>query len=357
MGKGRFRLFIEVTKADQSRCSTASIYFENGTTVDIAKIEGGAAYRQAMCIADTSRDDDDDDYPRMVFNWPLKKPSGVAQMLMGIQFLRDYIPSWPGVLDVRTQALSRMIIALKTASASYLEQSFSKVVVVTPFAMPYVLRYHLRSACASVNLELAMTFQLPAGAYVAKAHGFGRMFDEADCYYYSREVILAIDYSRAVVSAVLLDEQCGKYDWQRFLHRTDLGSDGLFGRHETFRSTSGRDDLLLVLNNFTRLSLGKDGPYYDYEEQEGLNDESIRHIRRLVLTGESADNEQLKSVLREVLVRDDHDDGPLMALDDNEDFEARLIASDPLFAASRGAAYHCLSRMQFNEEDGNTWRP
>lgn len=309
-----------------------------------------------MRIADTSQDYDDDDYPRMVFDWPLKKPSGVAQMLMGVQFLRDYIPSWPGVLDVRTQALSRMINALKTASESYLEQSFSKVVVVIPSAMPYVLRYHLRSACASVNLELAMTFQLPAGAYVAKAHGIGRMFDEAICYRYSREIILAVDYSRAAMSAVLLDELCGNYDWQRFLHRTDLGSDELFGRHETFSSTSGRHDLLLALDNFIRLSLGKDGPYYDYEENEGLNDDPLRPIGRLVLTGESADNEQLKSVLREVLVRDDHDDGGLMALDDNEDFEARLIASDPLFAASRGAAYHCLSRMQFNKEDGNTWR-
>ena len=114
--------------------STASIYFSNGSTFDIAKIEGGSAYKQIMRASDSIRF-----YDGIPQQSKLDKSSKaalvVAQIRLGLQSLRDYLPPWLGGQDSRTEALSRMLKALKVATESFLETQLSDAEVVFPFEL------------------------------------------------------------------------------------------------------------------------------------------------------------------------------------------------------------------------------
>jgi len=90
----------------------ASVYFSNGSAVDIAKIQGGPAYKQMMRATEVL-----DSHPtasRPLFDNTLE--AGKASL--SLQSLRDFLPPWLGGRDAHAQSLSQKLKALKTATES-----------------------------------------------------------------------------------------------------------------------------------------------------------------------------------------------------------------------------------------------
>lgn len=314
----------------RNKKSIASIHFSNGSAVDVAKIEGGPAYKQMMRatgVLDTERatahctslNDD---------AW--RQPgTGAAQAALRLQSLRDHLPPWLGGNDPGTQSLSGMLKALKTATESYLQASLSTAEVVVPFPVAESYLDALRSACSSLSLQMPMSAQPPAGILAARAHGIGGNCDTADD---PAQLILTVDYSRAALTALLVAEECGIFEVRRVLHDTRLGADALSRGSDAPGPNRSRGDLASALREITRLPV-EDG-----------NGEEVTRVGELVLLGESAGDRRLHDVLKEVL---GEQSGSLVTT--ASDGRRRMI--DPLFAASRGVAQDCWSRMNFRPDD------
>lgn len=312
--------------------SIASIHFPNESAVDVAKIEGGPAYKQMMratgvldeCATAhcTSLDD----------NAAWKPGTGAAaQAALGLQFLRDYLPPWLGGNDDRCpQSLSGMLKALKTATESYLQASLSTAEVVVPFPVAECFLDALRAACSSLSLQMPLSAQPPAGILAARAHGIGGNCNTGDDE--PAQLILTVDYSRAALTALLVAEECGIFEVRRVLHDTRLGADALSRGSDAPGFNSSRGDLASALRDITRLPV-KDG-----------NGEEVTLVGELVLLGESAGDRRLHDVLKEVL--GEQSGSPVTTVSDGR---RRII--DPLFAASRGVAQDCWSRMKFRPDD------
>ena len=280
-----------------------------------------------MRSADAVRDNEIS--PQTLLDDSSQPSIGAAQASLGLQSLRDYLPPWLGGKDARTRSLSWMLQALNTAAESYLETSLSTVEVVVPFPASDSYLDALRSACSSLSLRMPMSAQPPAGILAARAHGIrgkctiGPVDDTSEQKQRDdlEQIILTVDYNRAALTALLIVEECGIFEYRRVLHNASIGTDGL-----SRGSKNGRDDLARALRQVTRLPL------------EDRNGAGLKQISQLVLLGESADNQQLEDALKGIL---GEQSGTLLSTASHE--RARKVS--PLFAASRGVAQDCWGRQ------------
>jgi hypothetical protein len=267
---------------------------------------------------------------RTLFDDTLGLGIGAMQTSFGLQSLRDFLPPWLGGRSAHSQSLLRMLKALKTATESYLEDSISAAEVVVPFPVSDAYLDTLRSACFSLSLYMPMSAQPPAGILAARAHGIAGKCNTATADKASdqgqaddpAQLILTVDYTHAALTALLVVEECGVFEYRRVLHDAHIGVDGLSGG-----SDNSRDDLARALRNVTRLPL------------EGGNGAGLERISNLVLLGESVGDQRLHDALEEVL---GEQFGRLATTVSDE----RTEIIDPLYAASRGVAQDCWDRME-----------
>lgn len=264
---------------------------------------------------------------------PLVKKSeqscATEQAPIGLQSFRNYLPPWLGGRDVRAQSLTGMLSALKTASESYLEASLSTVAVITPFRVSDVYLDALHSACSSLFLKRAMSTPPEAGVFAALARGIGGQCDEDHGKYDPEQFVLTIDYSRAALTAIIFKEECNIFESWRAVHNMSLGTDNLSKVYDMPGSKSSREELADTFRELTSLpsSGGGDGA-------------SLKHIRHLALVGESANDKRLHDALKEVLLEQYHE---LCAASNDK---CHSSVSNPLFAASRGAALYRWSQIE-----------
>jgi len=299
----------------------ASVYFSNGSAIDIAKIQGGPAYKQMMRATEVL-----DSHATAYRTFGI----GEVQASLSLQSLSSFLPPWLGGRNARSQSLSRMLKALKTATESFLEASISTAEITVPFPVPDSYLDSLRSACSSLSLHMPLSAQPPAGILAARANGIVGKCDMVSAYEVSEQsqandpaqLILTISYTRAALTTLLVVEECGVFEYRRVLHDTRLGVDGLSGR-----SDSSYDDLGRALRNVTSLPL-EDG-----------NGAELKWISNLVLLGESAGDQRLHDVLKAVLGEQFGRLAPTVS-------EGRMGITDPLYAASRGVAQDCWDRIE-----------
>jgi hypothetical protein len=279
----------------------------------IAKIPGGPAYKQMMRATEAL-----DGRATAYHTWfgdILEVGTGAAQAFLGLRSLGDLLSLRSR--DTHSQSLSRMLKALKTATESYLEASISAAEVVVPFPVSDAYLDILRSTCFSLSLQMPMSAQPPAGILAARAHGMvGKCNDPM-------QLILTVDYTQAALTALMVVEECGIFEYRRVLHDTRLGVDGLSGGSDT-----NRGDLVRALQSFTRLPL---------EDGNGVE---LERISNLVLLGESADDQRLHDVLKDVLGERFYRLATTLSGEHTKNI-------DPLYAASRGVAEDCLDRLNF----------
>jgi len=312
--------------------SVASVYFSNGTAVNIAKIPGGPAYKQMMRAPEVL-----DSRATAYHTWfgdILEVGTGAAQAFLGLRSLGDLLSLRLGSRDTHSQSLSRMLKALKTATESYLEASISAAEVVVPFPVSDAYLDILRSTCFSLSLHMPMSAQPPAGILAARAHGMvgkcnivtrdkGSEQGQADD---PMQLILTVDYTQAALTALLVVEECGVFEYRRVLHDTSLGVDGFSGGSDT-----NRGDLVRALQSFTRLPLEDD------------NGDELERISNLVLLGESAGDQRLHDVLKDILGERFYRLATTVSGEHTKNI-------DPLYAASRGVAEDCWDRLEYQSK-------
>ena len=304
--------------------SVASVHFGDGSSVDIAKIEGGPAYKQTMRIATISGSSA---LTHQQLLGTSEQSSMTSQIPIGVQSFRNFLPPWLGGRDARTQSLFRMLDALKTASKSYLEAPLMTAVVITPFRVTDAWLDALHSASSSLSLNLATPTYFGPGVLAAQAYGVGgdceRESGEAD----PEQFILTVHYSRAALTANVLKEECKVFESWRGLHNLSLGTNSLSKNNDLPGSRSSRDELADALRGLTGLPL-----------ENGGNSAESEKIRQLVLIGESANDERLHDALKEALL----EHYGYLVVSDSKRYSSITSST---FLASRGAALYSWSKL------------
>lgn len=132
----------------------ASVHFRNGTTVNVAKIEGSRAYKAAVRDAiDVSRVGaygGDDTAPQDHSHENSIAP--IPQAVLGTRALRDHLPPWLGdklaTPDATQAAFQAMLHILRAAMESYLDINIHKASIALPFSDQ---RFHQMTHLGSIR--------------------------------------------------------------------------------------------------------------------------------------------------------------------------------------------------------------
>lgn len=306
--------------------SVASVYFWNGTTVNIAKIEGTPNYKTTMKAAphihaeraapstDSILDVDSElcscsvDFIGRIgvpsMQWLLEPmedyfPKAGSRIQYYLLLMQDYLPSWmggpqPEILDASTQSLADMLRVLKFATETYLGATVSNATVAMPFPFNRgrgdmdSLTVRLEAAASTLNLELSSLSEAVTEITWEELHA--RRWQRSPYTYFSCHpddggFVLGIEFDDAALTVTILLPKC--YDGRtydritRMLHSTELGA------RELFRSHDWRGKLVKSLRNVTAL------PMNGVSETDQIN--------MLVLLGDSARDERLRHALKDIL--------------------------------------------------------
>jgi hypothetical protein len=308
----------------------ASIYFPNGSAVDIAKIPGGPNYQETMraaYLAEGQRA-----FPSAaVAGHQLEWLDGL-QSLLNVRSVRDHLPPWLGGKRPESQPLLPMLTALKAAAECHLEATIEDVGIVASFPVTEQYLETIRAACSSMHISMSTTAAYPllAGSLAAPIYGVGRLCDDPYRSGIPNQMILAVDFSRAAVTAALFHEFCGIFEYRRVLHDTDFGLDQL-RRDSELGSGLLQEKLEVSLRELVKLPLN-----------DGGNGETVKYLSNLIMLGESAADPQLHNILKKV-IGEPYDQ--LMLTADN----GSHAIVNPLFAGSRGAAYDSWFHLDWVE--------
>jgi hypothetical protein len=349
--------------------SVASVYFQNGTTVNVAKIEGTPNYKTTMkaaphihartaapstdsnVIADSDQCNcyidciyDLDIIPRMQwFFEPMgeyfpQASSGLQHYLLVMQ---EYLPSWmggpqPEFLDASTQSLADMISVLKFATETYLGTEVSNATLAMPFPVNHgrgdsgSLALRLDAVASTLDFKLSTPSESVTEITWEDLHArrWKRSpYTYLSCHPDDEGFVLGIEFNEAALTATVLVPECydgEMYDWiTRVLHNTELGA------RELFKVNDWRSTLANALRDVTALPMN------------GVSETD--HINMLVLLGDSVRDERLRHVLKDVL-GDQYDRLIATVRDDG------TPARDPQY---RGAA----SAAHSNWERDHYWSP
>lgn len=313
--------------------SVASIYFPNDTAVDIAKIEGGRAYRQTMHLVGVNS--------QAPTTLNLASENSVVAGLGWYQTMLGslspgyrHLPWFGGHDKPAANSFTPMLKSLKAATEAYLEvDDISHVGVSLPFRVDSLHKLALQSALASLSLDSGYG-PGNAGISAAFAYGLGKDFcdpypDPPDQLQPLERLILAVGHNRASLTAVLIDEECGVFEERRTVHDTEVGADALDQRCEGSVDDDSKclAGLTKALRQVTDLPL-RDG-----------NGAGITRISNLIFHGDAIDDPRLHHVLKQVLLEQ-------YGVNTTTFVDRRTEWIHPLFAASRGMAQTCLLRLQ-----------
>lgn len=304
---------------------TISVCFANESYVDIAKVEGSVAYKQMMRAQNWTTADDSINggwiSSTAIFDHE-QPPQGIVNQIS----LRDRLPCWLGGLacDGAVQQLVPMLRTLQVAASSYLGTEAEEVIVVFP-ARPsdHLVRDLVRASTRS-SLRLLIRLETPAGHLAAYANGMS----DRGCYIDGERRILAVEYSRAALTSMLLQEECGMYEDIRGSHITALGADHW--------SSDVESDMVSELRRVARNENAPETVNLGFDE--------------LVLLGELGDDKRVMRALHEAFVGSQE----VNAVTDSSEMVS------PLFAAARGAALLVIrgdfAGSEFSQGGGSWFR-
>jgi hypothetical protein len=323
---------IVVLSADVLPYSTASIWYANGTVVDVTKLEGGAAYKHAM---------------RSTMAMPVTPTSSnePSRGLLGLMSLQDYLPAWIAAepVDSDGEAISWMLKGLKAATEARTEKPLAAVGISCPFLIHHRIQFGntLRTTVESLGFHYKNT--KTTSIAIMELYGIEGQCDldvfktpdqkEPDD---PPQTYLALDYSRAGISAFLVKEDCGVPEVLREYHNATLAADLEFpGKREDLSRTL--EDLIRPIEDRYFGAVSHTNPV---------------EISELVMLGESTDDAMLHDVLSGVFGSKYTD---LKAGSDE-----RAVLHPPLFAGSRAVAMSCQKQLEYElthewDEDFNGW--
>ncbi|KAF2670721.1 hypothetical protein BT63DRAFT_199809 [Microthyrium microscopicum] len=261
----------------------ATVYFPNKTIANIAKITGGASYRQFMRDAYTLKQDRPSSsgaLPKQSSSKPLSSTGLACSHLKCAytQFLDDWVPCWRGKQDSFQSAIP-MLKALKTATDSYLETTISTAQVAFPFKTSQKLRDQLSAAAHSFLPGIRVTGS-PAGALAIFAYDVVGDVEDDD------KVLVSVEYTKAALTGHLLYLADGVVKIKRVLHSLEFGADAL---HQAASVSAIEETMKASLREMIHMPIKADhGP-------------PIEHISNVIVIGEAAENKRLNEVLKSVI--------------------------------------------------------
>ncbi|KAF7195050.1 hypothetical protein HII31_03518 [Pseudocercospora fuligena] len=284
---------------------TAAVYHANGTSVNVAKIEGSFGYKAMMRAQNWSMPQDDAPYDGGGWSEDLPHASFLAAKL---GLLRKAEP------DLRTKALSEMLHSLRTAMESYLGTRFVAVDVVFPSRPSSAMVRSLRLASSHLGVHLTGT---SAGAgQIAAFDILGNNWDCDD----PEKLIVTVEWSRAALTAMVYTEDCGIFEGIRGFQSFTLGSEDF--------SDSKRIAILRKLRDLVQTPTEFDS------------------IAAFIVLGENGGDDRLWSMLRTAFTWADWGPAAIVTLDV---FNGDI---DPAFAAAGAAAKDNWAKMQPVEMHG-----
>lgn len=306
---------------------TSSIYYANGSALDIAKIEGSRRYKHVMRhVQATDVASVHEEMPEFTYlSKAVTRSSFLSRMQHSLplpSFLHKALSRWQyQPLDIT--ALEGMLLALKVATESYLGGPVTIADLAAPMPLSPLGQQILRSASSLAGLDRAVGVQI-AGQAAARANGIGTYYQYSEEDHCdggaSPQVILTVDYSRAALTAILWIEDDSVFEYRRIRHDVGLGADALYRCQHSEIDEPCYERLAEALRQVVKMPL---------EDVEG---DVPSMIGGLVLLGEKATDWRLRQILQQVLT----EQGVSISMKKSEYEESDMI--DPTFAAARGVA-------------------
>ncbi|PSK42248.1 hypothetical protein B9Z65_4162 [Elsinoe australis] len=289
----------------------ASAFFSNGTSVDVAKIQGGFHFKQYMSM--TGGLEELPQTPRA--------PNCTLPQI--------FCDHWPGKTRTQTKSpLYPMLSALKMATEAALEEPLSVVQVSFPRypSTPNnhdILNEELKLALSQASLQTWRP-ALYNNEYAAKVHGlFGKCADGYDAPSPGVKddplrIIFTAEHTREALTVVLQSEECGVYEPIRESYSRNLGQDALDKCRASSPAESCYSELYENFAHMVRLPIRHADMVFD-------------HIDAVVTLGESAQDRKMHETLKKALSDNHH--GVEIATSPDP-------AGDPTFSASLGVAQY-----------------
>ncbi len=299
---------------------TCSVYFANGSAVDVAKVESSTRYKNVMLhiqATDVQYTPSKPPNPnpllsRLQHQWPFSS-------FMRIPFARNSLKHWH-LQSPDVTAIEDMLLALKTSAESYLGDKVFVADLAVPMPISPRGGHILESASSLLGLERAAGFPIP-GALAAMTNGMGNNYQYPEsCDTDPSRLILTVDYSRAALTAVLFWEDGCVFERFRVRHGVRLGASALEECQMSTNSADCYNDLAIALRQIVKMPL-EDGRSYLPSKVTGL-----------VLLGEKGTDPHLRRILQQVLA----EQRTSISSVQSEGGENTMV--DPTFAAARGMA-------------------
>ena len=250
-------------------------------------------------------------------------PRYLQQYLLLPPRLRKFLHRWKKP-SPEVKAIEGMLRALKTAAESYIgiPVQVADTVVPMPISTPSKGRDLLEAATSAVGLERALGFP-QAGSLAAMANDVGPFYQDNKRCMEGREphkLVLAVDYSRASLDAVLYWEEDCFFDVDSEIHDVNLGADAMERCMHSTEDERCYYRLVESLAKLTNKSINPDHPSLPSK------------VDALVLLGEKGTDPHLRRALKHVLANQ----SILPGVGAADPGEKDMV--DPTFAAARGIA-------------------
>jgi len=344
-----------LTDTDE-RPSVASVYFPNGSIVNIAKIEGTPNYKTTMKAAahihtniaapltDSNAivDSDSCDCYRAWNHVPRRSfktryylmliyeyfPRATVGMQHYFKIIQSHLPPWMGgseaqILDTSSQSLADMLRVLKFATEAYLGTEIPNAAISVPFPVgsgrvhSSSLEVRLNAAASTLKLKLFRPFEAMSFLSSEEIEAKKRAITHFRCHPDDEGFVLGIDFNDAALTATIRVPDCSmnsmSYITRGVLHSIELGARKLSSVE------NWHDVLVSALHDLTKL------PMSGVTKRDQIN--------TLILVGDSARDERLHHGLKDVL-GDQYDRLIASVRDDG------TPARDPQFLGAASAARH-----------------
>jgi hypothetical protein len=298
-----------------------SAYSRNGSFIDIAKIEGGDAYKTSMLglphtLSSTS------------FTVPRYCP-----------FSQQLCEYWPlRTVNIKVQnPLAPMLEAILSAAEATLETGVRSTMVAT-HAIENVDVFRILTLAAFDEMEATSYDRhfrvvdnlVPAMQFEGVCND--TMYTNDPERYVVDQLFLGIEHTRGSLNAAMFYQECGDYEMLSRVSSNRFGYDAISACKSTAVNTTACND---ALETALRRVIRDAGSYNTRKKPE---------LDEIFVFGEKAEDENMLAVLDEVL-RDWTSNGALLNMSRVRDF-----SPDPAFAGARAMAFAELEHKDYERE-------
>jgi hypothetical protein len=349
-----------------SKHSVASVAFHENNrswTWNVAKIAGSRLYSQTMdsashfpieMMAAEVPDPCEPVEPRVGCGNPcLELWEPIPQRPLGLQLLYAALPSWLGGdrPDEASRVLKEMLRALKTATETALDTEIDEVYISTPVLVHQPFEDRLKAASSALGFKQPSDSFWAAEALSTSTSSWCSCVDQPSNVPGDGEVVLVLDHTDAALTATLGVTNICDLDARRVLRSTELGAWRLRNLSWWEYDSEAEKELLLqqrypmlvdALRRLTAFPLEAEFPWR--EDFAGVK-EDFAALDRLILLGETANDEKLHAALGEVFGE------RLEGLLASGGWNGSMTKHDPLYAAAEYVAKCSLESKKLRSSE------